>query len=287
MRLSFPPFPHRPQPLKHRQHAKAMTIALGILATDGVVLAADSQMTVPGFFKLDQGKVAFTTRRTIDPPSGPSTLIVSGAGAETSLQYLGGQLLNWFGEPSPVPSPSEIDSELRKQVLEFHEHHVTPHGAGTLDVWMIVAALSGNERTLWITDKSACLRQSMFGAVGIGAMYARSLLGRMYAPMDTVRAVLLASFVISQVKQLIDGCGNGTDIVGIKSNKLYYVDRQTTRRLEDLFQQRYSRLEAGLLYEIFGGHIGWSTHPKKVSAETRSIRREVERIIKLIEHPIA
>ena len=41
-----------------------MTIALGVLATDGVVIAADTQVSIPGYFKLGQGKISGAIKRT-------------------------------------------------------------------------------------------------------------------------------------------------------------------------------------------------------------------------------
>lgn len=46
IRLRLPlPVPGHPKPHKHRRYARAMTIALGVLCTDGIVLGVDLQYT--------------------------------------------------------------------------------------------------------------------------------------------------------------------------------------------------------------------------------------------------
>jgi 20S proteasome alpha/beta subunit len=257
-----------------------MTIALGILSNDGVVIAADSQVTVPGYLKLNQGKVSCVLRAT---PGPVSSLMVSGAGAETSISYMSKSRMGHFGDE--ITSAAKMEAELEKQIREYHERHVTPHGTGgVLDVWMIVGSVISGQKSLWVTDKSVCVPQSMFGAVGAGEMYAKSLLGKMYAPMNTLGAILLASYVISEVKQLIDGCGNDTDIVAFRAGKFYYVDRKETRELEQLFQQRYSRMEVQLLHETLR-NMGWDPPGVKLSVEALRIRKELARIVRRIESP--
>src|SRR5713101_7992480 len=59
------PLPVRPQALKQRypcgklKDKRAVTIALGILARNGVVIAADTQVGMPEYLKMGRGKIAF------------------------------------------------------------------------------------------------------------------------------------------------------------------------------------------------------------------------------------
>jgi hypothetical protein len=263
-----------------------MTIGIGLLPFDGVVVSADSQLTVPGYLKLDQGKVSVILRR--EPPPEPSggSLVVAGAGTETSIQYVRQHLHSWFNAQPAVPEPKDVGLELERQIEEFHSRHVTPHGrGGELDVWMLVGALNGKKKSLWTTDKSILLEESMFAAVGSGAIYARSLLSKFFAPMNTIGAMLLASYVIYEVKQLIDGCGNYTDVIGLREDRFLMIQRSTAKELEDLFR-RYSRsVTCGSLHDLFGRRIGWDTKtPIDISSELVELKKELEQIVESIEN---
>jgi hypothetical protein len=47
-----------------------MTIALGVLANDGIVLAADTQLTIPNFWKGEGGKILAVSRTRRELPTG-------------------------------------------------------------------------------------------------------------------------------------------------------------------------------------------------------------------------
>lgn len=223
-----------------------MTIALGVLASDGVVLAADAQITT-GSNKRNEGKISMNLRRPDEGPGYPVGLVITGAGASSSIEHLRQGLTKSFDEGATLVGVPEIGAEFREQLLYFHDYHVTPHGGGELDVWMIVGAMDGSRKGLWVSDKSFVNDASPFAAVGIGGAHASSLMGRLFAPMDMIGAILLSAFVISEVKQAVEGCGNDTDIVGIGKGKAYLVNRSDTRKLGDIFR-RYSRIESNRLH---------------------------------------
>lgn len=255
-----------------------MTIALGILADDGLVVAADTQVTVPNYMKTDEGKVSMVSKRSAQVPhEPPTTMIVSGAGAQTSIDYLRNGLMGLF-DGSAVPSPVDVGEQLSKRVLEYHDVHVSPHGNGELDVWMIVAAVCGQNKRLWTTDKSVTLPHSSFAAVGAGATYAKSLLRRLWAPMDTARAALLAAYVVYETKKLIDGCGQYTDVWGIGSKAVILFNRDTVQQLEDCFE-RHHKVSRQTLYNVFGGSIGWFGLNVDVPSELEKLGSDIAELL--------
>ena len=274
--------PVRPQPLK-QQYPRAMTIAVGILARDGLVMASDTQVTSPGYMKLDQGKFAFAMKAVQDTAgSPPCNLIVSGAGAASSLGALRQEIVDSFYNASPVSRPSEIGLNAQKKLSDFHRDHITPHGRGELDVWLIIGAAHGRNIKLWSTDKTVIQAQSQFAAVGAGAMYAQSLLSRLFVPVSTRGALLLAIYVVWEVKKLIDGCGQYTDALGINTHtsQVFWPNRMTVRKLEDCFI-RYSGLAEQSLHEMLG--ISWLGHLPNVSAEEKKIKRDIKKLMDSIE----
>jgi hypothetical protein len=181
-------------------------------------------------------------------------------------------------------SVPDILTEVEKQILDFYENHVTPYGGdGDLDVSMIIGAMDGNQKKLWVTEKSVVNEACSFAAVGAGEMYAAALMGNLFAPMNTVGAILLAAFVISEVKQAVEGCGNDTDIFSVCKGNTYCIERSHTRKLEDIFRG-YSRISANRLHELFCRHSGWPDMTKSATdSEAESLRSEVEKIIASFE----
>src|SRR5271154_2246298 len=59
--LAAPPRPNRILPRKPQSGAKAMTIAIGLLGNEGLVLAADRQFTHTGYHKYSKKKYATHT----------------------------------------------------------------------------------------------------------------------------------------------------------------------------------------------------------------------------------
>jgi 20S proteasome alpha/beta subunit len=270
-----PPFPKttHPIPVKHPRYPKAMTIALGILATDGVVLAADTEVTYEGYAKLNANKVSWHMKR--NAANECRHMIVSGAGAETSIEYMRQNLGDWF-TAIEEPTVPEIGAELSRQIKQFHVDHVTPHGNGQLDVWMIVAALSGPHQGLWVTDKSICRRESAFGATGSGSPIARSLLERIWRPIPTIAAILLAGYVIWDVKRFVPGCGKDTTIVAASGPNICYIrGSEIESRMEGVYSA-YTDLADEILRDVL--LASWNKPKQKIPRQIHRLRSAMEMI---------
>jgi hypothetical protein len=67
---------------------------------------------------------------------------------------------------------------------------------------------------LWSTNENLVTESTTFATAGIGAMYANVLMNRLFLPMWPMnhrQAVLLAAYVIYEVKNNIEGCGKDTE----------------------------------------------------------------------------
>ncbi|MGD1097142.1 MAG: hypothetical protein ABSB35_34790, partial [Bryobacteraceae bacterium] len=95
-----------------------VTIALGILANDGLVIAADRQVGITEYLKTDQGKILSTIFG--DPHPGPyrlSTLTVTGSGNATYLKAAQRVLTD---QPGPHATPDEFEERMRSQLAKFY-----------------------------------------------------------------------------------------------------------------------------------------------------------------------
>lgn len=262
-----------------------MTIALGIIATDGIVVAADRQVTAQNYLKYDEGKVSMHGRMHIPGMAERATseLLITGAGSPTSITHIRQGLIEAFNRRDDIFSISNFRSEVDEQVKAFHDAHAK-ESDGALDVWMVIGGRdSRGQRKLWITDHGVVNEEASFAAVGAGAMYAQTIMGRLGGLADTAGAVLLAAFVIHEVKNTIDGCGSGTDIYAVSRDGAYVTPSSVINQLSVVFN-RYTRMSRDLLYDTFNDHINWYGQKRiSIKREVVKLRREVAEILQRVE----
>ena len=111
-------------------------------------------------------------------------------------------------------------------------------------------------------------------------MYASILLQRLFTFTNITSAIHLAAYVVFQVKEHVDGCGNDTDIVFLDDNGAHWVDRARVRTLENLFRE-YSHIEAGLLHFMFDTKNDLELDKSKlIAGEIRKLRRAVVKLLR-------
>src|SRR5262245_23071991 len=83
--LARPPVPRIPRPAPRRfPPRKPMTIAVGILSDTGIVVASDTEESIPGLMKRDEGKItAIRTRHG----GGSSESHTDGAVRDFTIQF--------------------------------------------------------------------------------------------------------------------------------------------------------------------------------------------------------
>lgn len=247
-----------------------MTIALGILATDGIVLAADTQLGVTDFLKMQSGKIALSVSRALGDPGAMRSFGITGAGSADYLDALRPRMIKVAatGDEQPI---EELEQILQADLMNFYSAHVVPFDRYSAnerpDISLIMAAQHGPKKLLWATDKNLLIAHHQYAAVGIGTMYARILMNRLYVEASVEVAGLLAAYIIFQVKKHVDGCGEETDIFVLRDKGLpSFIDRDVIGRMEDIFKG-YSKIEAGALLHVLGG-----AYPSFPSLESISYR---------------
>ncbi len=174
-----------------------MTIAVGVLCQDGVLLCADTEHT--GWtskshdskledFEVKNGKVCFAL-------SGNSSLAWSAI--EKCKRHLHGQPSN-----NLLDNIEDIlDKEYRRNVLSHPDY-------SNLDYQFLIALWRENDGIeLYSTTMTALRRVRGFECIGIGAELASYLIRPGYNSPFLKDAVALTAYVLACVKENISGCG--------------------------------------------------------------------------------
>lgn len=220
-----------------------MTIAIGLLASDGVVLAADTQEIV-GSMKSDESKLLVANCGTEKENAG--ALAITGAGDAGYLDSINMEICTAFVVKKAWTGATLL-AKLKKQVKDFHNDHIVPYARfpehDRPQASLIIGANFcdpnfGDYRGLWVTEKSTISGAKTYCAVGLGRAQAYVMLRRFWTGMDTIRAASLAAYILFHVKHSIDGCGNETQIVIMKDGYAAYVSSSNIELLEHYFDER-------------------------------------------------
>jgi hypothetical protein len=232
-----------------------MTIALGLIADSGIVLAADRQET-EGEQKKDQRKVDSVWI----VPRG--ALLVAGAGNGPCIDSVSLRLQECFAEATVRPDEHDEPNLTEKfaavhrafysdNVLPFAQYQ--PHERPDYEL-LIGSSLHG-QHLLWSSHKLTMNPSQGYRAVGIGASTAESFLNKFYARRLPLKvAISLAVFVAYQVKNSVEGCGFGTDLLFTKDDVPHVVEPQEVQKMEDAFM-KFRAVERDNLYQCIGGGV--------------------------------
>lgn len=273
-RFSIPPR----RPLKQRVYpAMRMTIALGVLCSDGIVLAADSEESTGYAGGVKTSSVKIATGISGAPIGYQVSAAISGAGRarylDSAKDCLIMPVLGTYADNYDAVKAS-IDGSLG----EFYAKHVIPFASlpdhDRPEISLIIARQCAGQLSLWTTDKNTVQRCFKYGAVGAGAAYATLLLSRYIYPLNIAQGKMVAAHTIFRVKEAIEGCGKRTDILSLRGGQAQYMPLRDVERLEQLFEE-WANVEAGLFHYVMG-HEGLEPNSsKRVASWLKSMRKDL------------
>lgn len=232
-----------------------MTIALGLIAKDGVVIAADRQET-EGEQKKEQRKIDSLWAMGI------GSLVVSGAGNGPYIDSMTTKLQVCFGSKKwEWGDDAEMTEIFRAAHASFYSEAVLPFAGyqpyERPDYELLFGCSIEEERhLLWYSHKLTLNRVQGYRAVGIGASTEESLLKKFYITGLPLKvAITLAAFVVHQVKNSVEGCGFETDVLFTKlKTPPCRVSAPTLHEMDEAFAN-FRLLERDDLYSCIGGGV--------------------------------
>jgi len=256
-----------------------MTIVIGMIAQDGIVIAADREEGNETQ-KNDRGKINGAFRARV--PVG--WIGVGGAGSGPEIDEVTGLLTSCFcadGERTSTEARTALIAEHRA----YYEKTVLPFSSATQiscpDYALIIGCVMAQTgKCLLVTSRLSAGPVDDYEAIGAGASVANNWLGRLYDLMPASAAIVLAAYVIYQIKNSVPGCGLGTDILMLNGKDLLgRVNPALIRRWEGAFRY-YPSLERN----IFGYCVGFdsSRFNLRTKADKASIDKGLENLRRIL-----
>lgn len=206
------------------------------------MIAADRQETA-GCQKYECGKITWVERT--EPPG---CLLVTGAGDAAYVDSISEILRMWFGQSREIDI-WKIGGDIDTLNQKFFTDRVIPISNDprlTPEYKLIVVCRCVGQAMMWKTSELSFNREMAYAAVGIGDMAALTLLRKLWWPLPLEEAITLAAFTIHEVKASTEGCGLGTDIVALESDRPgaspIRIKDDEVRQMEDAFRA-YQKLE--------------------------------------------
>jgi 20S proteasome alpha/beta subunit len=231
-----------------------MTIALGLIAREGIVIAADRQQT-EGEHKKAQRKIESLWSLPV------GALLVSGAGNGPYIDTMTERLRHCFGTTESKEYPAAMTNEFRGIHSAFYSEAVLPFSQYQSyerpDYELLFGCSTDKTHLLWYSDKLALNQvQAGYRAVGVGASAAESLLNKFYVTNLPLKvAIVLAAYVIYEVKNSVEGCGFETDVMFTQTNQPpSRISPSPLKEMEDAFV-KFRLAERDDLYQCIGGGI--------------------------------
>jgi 20S proteasome alpha/beta subunit len=270
-----------------------MTIAVGIRAYNGIVIAADSEESWD-IFKFDQGKIK--TAYHHDESSGkPKTCscAITGSGASGYLKAIQDRLATTVIDTDAAVELEELRQLIEKDLSGFYNQHVIPFSADPFrdrtDFGLILGASNSRGHELWSTDLSTVTRERAITS-GIGGPYARVVLDRILQAgeaIDVSTAAIMAAYAIFGAKETTGGCGKHTHLICLQKGRMVGISEAVMAEIESLFKEHFE-IEKQLFHLIFGDSTAkWrNTHANSVRQQMNRIKAGISERVQAGPQPI-
>jgi 20S proteasome alpha/beta subunit len=233
----------KPRPSQQRSCPHRMTILAAFSTSAGTILCADTQETV-GYAKKSVSKIIVDAQR--DNPQFRFAIAAGGHGAYADkLTEELGSTIKQYKEYDPESIIKGIEATL----TEFHSKHLWPRAnvqdAPQVETLILFQPIPGEQGKfaghplLLHTAETAVNITHDYKTVGIGSWLADYILDRLYPHHGNRHYMFaLASYVIKEVRENVEGCGKEADIMFFGKDGSW----------EELSGEKYEFLESQVPY---------------------------------------
>jgi hypothetical protein len=252
-----------------------MTIALGILGTKCLVVAADTQET-DGITKGFSLKVNHASKYDANLDV-KGSIVISGAGNSGYIESVSESLIDLFLEREDW-SITEFEMEMKSKISVFYREHVVPLSGSSYppDVALVIGFQNVSGSQLWATEKSTT-RRGLCEAAGVGSMQAKLLVPVNLVRRDIATAVLVAIYGVKHVKKHVEGCGDHTTVVCLANNAVHQIPMPIIRDAEKAFDGFWAT-SYGALQFVIGNESLPEEHVARVSTWMTELRNDCNKL---------
>jgi hypothetical protein len=206
-----------------------VTIAAGFCCRGGLVLAADSEMTIPDSLKYEEFKV---TKLDFEGLKGG----ISGAGDWDYLRMAFQKVVARL-----QVNPTDPRLAVEETVLEIYNNHVAAYPYEPKPSFDLLVGIREHDGlfSLIRSSQTAVRRSLTFEFLGVGAILGRYLADTMYSiGMSLRQASLMAIYILRLAKKYVPGCGGHSDILVIDSQgNMEFLQTPGIAALEENFSE--------------------------------------------------
>jgi 20S proteasome alpha/beta subunit len=235
-----------------------MTIAIGILAQGGLVVGADSEEST-GYLKSNQHKLLTVYNGVpVGPPPYPAVCIFTGAGDSGYVEALIEKLSTVFYDDA-LPEHA-LKQALSQRLKEFYKDHVIPFAAFPENnrpaVELLMAVNRKQHPRLLVTERTTIRSASPYGTIGIGSTVAKIVLDALWRPASLDEIGALAVYVLSVVKEQVEGCGKRSSVMAIDTSQATAsMSAERILELEALFAGKFAREQKNAFWNFVSTNV--------------------------------
>ncbi len=227
--------PQRPQKpyIAPRKGKRSVTIVAGFCCTDGVVLCADTQITVPGSMKYPESKLRMMAGSVKCAPFFAFC---------DDMDYQK-QCIPHFGAAiqTAEQQKTSVIAALEAKAIELHQTYYDLYIEPTekLNANMLISLHLDNRRKLVRVNGPRVAPVDMLECIGAGNYLARALAGTYWSDDRSMRETsLICAYMLADVKKYVDGCGGDSDIIQLDHNGSWkkFPAEDDYQQIEDIEQ---------------------------------------------------
>jgi 20S proteasome alpha/beta subunit len=214
-----------------------MTVAVGFRCADGIVLAADREVSTP-FAKFDGPKAWVYSYPT--ESSDPILRIgIVGAGDYAFIKFASERIDHhasaWIAQHRIATIDEAIDI-VQLIISEIHKQHLYPAGRPedrpAIDL-LVGIWVAGAGWRLVRTSLTAVTNVWNYEAIGTGSDLANFLVRRFYIDQIPISSAMFwASYVLMHAKHYVPGCGGSSDVIAMLDTGAGKIQRETISKYE-------------------------------------------------------
>ena len=252
-----------------------MTIAVGLRSNRGIVLCADTELSV-GDVKTYDGKVDLHIFH--DQGKYRLTFALAGAGDTDYIRTAQSQLMKEFPKCQNV---AEVEAQLEKRWLEFFNKHLAPwayfpqHDRPYVELLIAVSGKGNVFPTLYHCTGTA-FHETWRKAIGSGVILANDMLNSYTVRQRTVEDdVVLGTYIVAKAKRLVQHCGGSTHVIALRKDGDFALsDKTKIDKLEKELMEVEGEADKERMDKLLAKKVpvAWmSDIPKKTRAQNKEL----------------